>query len=227
MLWWIILAVLVLLAMLPLGVSVRYDEDGVIARVVAGLLRITVFPMKKKEKKPQKPKKEKKPKPAPPQAPAEEAPRQETKPEPKKPEPAKAPEKKGGSVLDFMPLVKLALDLLGDFRRKLRVDVLELKITLAGGDPCDLATNYGRAWAALGNLWPRLEELFVIKKRDVNIQCDFTSDKTLILARLDITITLGRLLWLAVRYGVKAAIEFLKISKKRKGGAESDTSQHA
>ena len=219
MLWWIILAVLVLLAMLPLGVSVRYDEDGVIARVVAGLLRITVFPMKKKEKKPQKPKKEKKPKPAPPQAPAEEAPRQETKPEPKKPEPAKAPEKKGGSVLDFMPLVKLALDLLGDFRRKLRVDVLELKITLAGGDPCDLATNYGRAWAALGNLWPRLEELFVIKKRDVNIQCDFTSDKTLILARLDITITLGRLLWLAVRYGVKAAIEFLKISEKRKGGA--------
>ena len=48
---------------------------------------------------------------------------------------------------------------------------------LGGGDPCDLAINYGKAWAALGNLWSRLEQFFVIKKRDVEIQCDFEASQ--------------------------------------------------
>ena len=96
--------------------------------------------------------------------------------------------------------------------------MLEVNLVLAGGDPCDLATNSGKAWAALGNLRPRLERLFVIKKRDLEVECDFTSDETLITARLDITITLGRLIALAVRYGIRALREFLKIMKLRKGG---------
>lgn len=122
-------------------------------------------------------------------------------------------------MTDFLPLVKVALDLLNDFRRKLRVNILELKLTLAGDDPCDLAVNYGRAWAALGNLWPKLEKYLVIKKRDVEVQCDFTASTTTVYARLKLTITLGRLLALAAVYGVRALKEFLTIRKKRKGGA--------
>ena len=109
--------------------------------------------------------------------------------------------------------------MLGAFRRKLRVNVLELKLILAGDDPCDLAVNYGKAWAALGNLLPRLERVFVIKKRDLEVECDFTANETLVTARLDLTITLGRLLALGVVYGIRALITFLKIKKKRKGGA--------
>lgn len=120
---------------------------------------------------------------------------------------------------DFLPLVKVALDLLGDLRRKLRLNRLEIKLILAGDDPCDLAVNYGRAWSALGNLIPQLERLFVIQKRDMEVACDFTASETLVSARLDMTITLGRLLALAVRYGVRAGKEFLSIKKKRKGGA--------
>ena len=126
---------------------------------------------------------------------------------------------KGGSLLDFLPLVRVALDLLGDFRRKLRLDRLELKLIMAADDPCDLAINYGRAWAALGNLFPLLERAFVIKKRDIEVECDFTVSETLIIARLDITITLGRIIALVVRYGIRALREYLKIMKLRKGGA--------
>ncbi len=215
--WWIVLAVLVGLAILPLGVSVVYDEDGPVVRVIAGLIRLKVFPAKKKKKKP---KKEKKAKPQPEQPPVEPEPQQPAAVRQPKLVPEAPQEKSGGSVLDFLPLVKLGLSFLGDFfGRKLRVNYLVLKITLAGGDPCDLAVNYGRAWAALGNLWPRLERMLVIKKRDVNIQCDFEGDKTTILARLDISITLGRLLGLAVCYAVRALVTFLKIRKKSKGGA--------
>ena len=211
--WWIALGVVVLLAVLPLGVSVRYNSEGPLVRVIAGPVRITVFPLPKKEKK----KKEKKPEAAA-QVPASEPAPRNPEPPPK-PKEEKPREEKGGSFLDFLPLVKIALDFLGDFRRKLRLDVLELKLIMAGGDPANLAINYGRAWAALGNLMPHLERLFVIKKRDIEVECDFTGTETLIIARLELTITLGRILSLVVVYAIRALKEFLKIKKKRKGGA--------
>lgn len=197
--WLIALAVIVLLAVLPLGASVKYDSGGVLVRLIAGPARITLFPRKKRDKKEKKPKKQEE-KPA---LKTEAAPREQT----------------GGKLTDFLPLVQVALDFLGDFRRKLRVNRLEMKIIMAGGDPCDLAVNYGRAWAALGNLVPLLERCFVIKKRDLEVECDFVAEETLIYARLDLTITLGRILSLAVRYGIRALREFLKIMKLRKGGA--------
>ena len=200
--WVIFAGVLLLLAILPLGVWIRYDEAGPLVRVVAGPLKITVFPVRKK--KAAAPKKEKAPKSEPPQKQKEQQP---------------AKKAKGGSLTDFLPLVKVALDLLGDFRRKLRVDELYLRLVLAASDPCDLAVNYGRAWAAVGNLLPQLERFLVIKKRDVAVECDFTASQTLVTAQLKITITLGRLVTLAVVYGFRGLKEFLKLKKKRKGGA--------
>ena len=202
--WLIVLGIAALLAALPLGVRVRYDCDGAAVKVLAGPVRILIYPRPKKEK----PKKEGKKL-------AEKKPKQQTGKSA-----AEASEKKaGGSLTDFLPLVKLALELLNDFRRKLRVDYLELKLVLAGDDPCDLAVNYGRAWAALGNLLPRLERVLVIRKRDLNVECDFTADSTLVTAGADITITFGKLITLAAVYGVRALKEYLSISKKRKGGA--------
>ena len=92
---------------------------------------------------------------------------------------------------------------------------------MAGGDPADLAVNYGKTWAAVGGLMPQLERIFVIKKRNIAVQCDFTAEKTLIYARLDVTITLGRLLALVVRYGIRALRQFIDIKNKRKGGAKT------
>ena len=61
--WLVTLGILVLLGLIPLGVSVIYDEDGVLARIIAGPLKIKVYPLPHKEKKPkkEKPKKEKSP----------------------------------------------------------------------------------------------------------------------------------------------------------------------
>lgn len=212
--WLITLGVLVLLAVLPLGVSIKYDSEGPLAKVILGPARITVFPLPKKEKKEKKKKENTEEKPS---VPTEPAPQNPTPPpKPKEPKPKT---EKGGSLLDFLPLVKLVFRFLGDFRRKLRLDNLELKLIMAGGDPANLAINYGRAWAAVGNLMPQLERVFVINKRDIEVECDFTASETLVIARLDLTITLGRLLSLVFGYVIRALIEFLKIKKKRKGGA--------
>ena len=212
--WLITLGILAVLAILPSGVSMKYNADGANLRLILGPIRLTLFPTKPKEKK-EKPKKEKKSK----EAKKEKTPQKDAMPEKPGIPPKEEPEK-GGSWTDFLPLVKTVLDFLGDFRRKLRVNRLELKLIMAADDPCDLAVNYGRAWAAVGNLMPRLEKLFVIQKRDVEVECDFTAAKTLVIARLDLTITLGRLLAAAVRFAVRALIQFIQIKNKRKGGAK-------
>lgn len=206
--WLIAFGVLLLLALIPLGVSVAYNEDGPTVRVIIGLIHFRLnLSGKKKKQKPEKPAKKKTGK--------------------KKKEPQSSavpvnntdsPRKKGGSFLDFLPLLKDALDFLNSFRRKLRVDCLYLRLTMASNDPCTLGINYGRAWAALGNLLPQMERVFVIRNRDIDIACDFTSSETLIDARIDITITLGRIIGLAVVYGIRVLINYLKIMKKRKGG---------
>lgn len=208
--FWIAAAILLALAILPLGVRIRYNEAGVLLSVIVGPVKITVFPRKKKPKK-QKPK-EKKPK--------SEQKAEKKEPAPPKDKPAQPPEatqkEKGGSLTRFLPLIRLGLKFLGDFRRKLRLDNLYLRLILACDDPCDLAVNYGRTWAAVGNLMPQLERLFVIKRRDIQVECDFTAEETSVVAHFDITITLGRLLVLAIYYGIRVLIEFL--SMKRKGG---------
>lgn len=214
--WLVALGILVILAALPLGVSVRYDEDGIMANALAGQIKIRLYPRRKRSKKP-----ENKPREA--QKEAEKKAETAQPKQPSKPESDTRPkEKKGGSLTDFLPLIKVGLNFLGDFRRRLRVNRLEARVILSGDDPCDLAVNYGRIWAAIGNLMPRLERFLVIKKRDIDVQCDFTAEETLVTARLDVTITLGRLLGLAVVYGVRALKEFINLKKKRKGGAENE-----
>ena len=206
--WLIAFAIIFLLAILPLGASVKYNSDGPLVRVIAGPIRFTVFPMKKKEKKEKKPK-EKKQKKA--KKVKKEKPKKETEKSNKTTKEEK--KEKGGSILDFLPLVKVGLDFLNGFRWKLRVNRLELKLIMAADDPADLGMNYGRAWAAVGNLIPRLEQNLVIKKRDIEVECDFTTSETLVIARLDITITLGRIIALVVVTGIRALREFLKIMK--------------
>ena len=196
--WLIALAVVIGLAVLPLGISAKYDAEGPLLRLIAGPVRITLFPGKKKEKKHKIKKRGDSPK----------AVCSKTE----------ADEKKGGSVTDFIPLMKIGWDLLCDIRRKLRVRRLEVKLILAGSDPCDLAINYGRACAALGGLEPQLDRFFVIRKKDIQVECDFVEEKTKIYARADLTITLGRLLVLLARYGWRALRAFIKIKNERKGG---------
>ncbi len=203
--WLITAGILLLIGILPVGIRGRYDADGPFAWLLIGPAAIRLYPQKakKKEEKPKAQKPAHKKKSQKPAAPKE-----------------KSKEETGGSVTEFLPLVQTVLELLGGFRRKLRVIRLEMKLVMAADDPCDLAVNYGRAWAALGNLMPQLERLFVIKKRDLQVECDFTAEKTLVTARLDLTITIGRLLGLLTVYGFRLLRQYLAIMKSRKGGAK-------
>ncbi len=198
--WLIFLGIAILLGCLPLGVRLRYGEDGFFAAVLLGKIKIAVYPMPdwldKRLHKPKKKSERAKP------------------PEPRQ-EPPKAEQPSGGSVARFLPFIRLGLRFLGDLRRKLRVNRLELKLILAGDDPCDVAVNYGRAWAALGNLMPRLDRALVIKKRNVEVECDFLAEETKVLFAMDLTVTLGRILGLGLGYGFRAIKLYMNLKNQK------------
>ena len=203
--WLIALGILILIGFIPVGVRVKYNSDGPLVRLIVGPVKYTLVPGKKKEKKPKKKKKAKK--------------KDELQTQPP-PAPKEKKKQTGGKLTDFIPLVKVALDFLGDFIKRLKFNRLEVKLILAGDDPCDLAMNYGRAWAALGNLLPLIDNGLNIKKRNLEIECDFTADETLVIAGADVTITVGRTLALLLRYGFLGVKEFIIFKNKRKGGAK-------
>lgn len=195
----IAVGVLAALMAVPFGVRGLYNQTGAFAYLLVGPGQIILYPRKKTEKKSEKPSaKEKKTAAS------------------GRPNSTKA----GGSYKDFLPLLEVALDFLGDLRRKLRINRLELNVTLAAADPADLAINYGRAWASAGNIMPMLERAFVIKKRSVQLRCDFMAEASSVYADVVVTITLGRLLWLVIRHGIRGLQEYFKIKNTNKGGTK-------
>ena len=199
--WLFFLAILVLLGCMPLGLRLRYDAGGAEAVLLVGMFRLRLYPMSERlHRLLHRPKKQK-------AQPVPQAPTAPVQPPP--------PKKPGGDWKRFLPLLQTGLDFLGDLRRKLRVNNLTFRCLMAGDDPADLAVYYGRAWAAVGSLMPQLDRAFVIKKRDVQVECDFVGCEPRVVFAMDLTVTLGRLLGLAIRYGIRIIKQFLAIKKKK------------
>ena len=194
--WLVALGLVVLLAFLPIGIRMMYGAAGVAVSLYVGPVSLGLYPSSRQKRKSSKKNKAGKPTSAKRQTGA-----------------------KGGSLDDFLQVLRIVVDFLGEFRKKLRVEYLYLKLILGGDDPCDLAQNYGRGWAVLGNMMPQLERVFTIKKRDLEVECDFSNPNTTFLADTKITITVGRLLALIAIHGLRALKVFKMISNKRKGGA--------
>lgn len=219
--WLIALGIVAAIGLFPVGISLAYEASGAGARLLLGPVRLTLYPRKKGKKR----KKRKKQKNAPVHLKPEgekrqtaSAPKQEP-PIPDGPPPG-APTKKlekppqGGGLTDFLPLIEIGLDALAGLRLRLRVRLLRLRMVLAGDDPADLAVNYGKAQAAMAALLAQLHRFLIIRREDVSVSCDFVGERTTVLARLDVTIPLGRALCWAVHYGWRALRSYLKIKKQ-------------
>ena len=191
----IIVLVFVLIGCIPVGVDASCHENALALRLKIGFFTVQALPPKPKKKKAASSKKKSAAK----------------KPDAKQAKPAK-PKKQFQmpklTLQDILALVDLACDTLGDLRRKLRVEVLVLHVTLGGSD---------RAWALIGMLNPKLEQLFVIKKRDIQPVLDYNEKEMKVDAHLALTITIGRAISLAGRAGVR----FLKLWLNKKKAVQT------
>lgn len=197
----IVLAVFVLIGCIPVGVDASYHENALALQLKIGLFTMQVLPVKPKKKKAVSSKKKSAAK----------------KPDAKPVRTKKQLQMPKLTLQDILALADLACDTLGNLRRKLRVEVLVLHVTLGGSDPAKAAILYGRAWALIGMLNPKLEQLFVIKKRDIQPILDYNEKEMKVDAHLALTITIGRAISLAVRAGVR----FLKLWLNKKKAVQT------
>lgn len=188
----IVLAVLWLISLVRIGGRVRYGEEGLFAWVLAGPLKIQLLPAKAKEKKPNKGKKKK-------ELPAAA---EKHKKEPKEGQP--------GTLSRLMKLLPVVGQACGALKRKIRIDDLELELIWGGSDPAAIALGYGQANAALGMIWPILDNNFKVKRHSFQIGLDYGITEPMVEARAAVTLTVGQIVTLGVHYGVKALVTWIK-----------------
>lgn len=188
---WVVLgaiaAALVLLSLVRVGGTVEYSRSGVLVRLRAGPLRIRVYPPRpKKADGQEKPKRVKK----------------KPKPEEEQPEP-----KPGGQLGPLKAILPLVADAAGQLRRKVRVDRLLLDVTAAASDPAAAALAFGGVNAAIGMIWPLLENNFNIGDRRIRTRVDFNLTEPEIYLYGSFSLRLGQAAALALRLGIR----FLKL----------------
>lgn len=190
--WWLIpLAVVLLIvgiAFLPIGLRACYDKDGLTVKLLVSIIPFKLNLTEINEKSLQRRRMRK-------QRMAED--------------PTYQPRilKPDGSLREFIPLLDLYLQLLFNEKYKLQVKLLTLKLTMANDDPFDLAMNYGKAWTIINGLMPQLERFLNIKKKDIDVSCDFLAEETMIYASADLVLPLARL--------IAAVYDFVAAEMKR------------
>ena len=199
-----IAAVLFVLAQIPLGCSVEYSVQGPKVWVHMGVLKICVFPMKKKETKgkPQKAQKKKKPKKT------------------VQKEPVSTRQKLGGALAYAQQLLPIVLQALGQFKKKLKMEILRLELISGAIDPADAALRYGQASAVLGALWYPLTEALDVRDGYARVVPDFESNDMSVYAYGKLTIKLGQILWIGVYFGLRGLTAFLSVRKQLKNEQE-------
>ena len=215
-----LLVLLLLVLLLPARVRVMLRQEKFFLWVGLGPFRLRLLPWK--EKKPKKQKKSEKPEEAKPQnrePPPSPPPQAERPGEAARPAPQIRKEKESTPVfggmekLDIpyiMDLIHLGLSAMGQFRRVLRVDRFLLDCAIATGDAAKTAMAYGAAAAGVGIFLPLLEENLRVRKKDIQVICDFEGTESQIFLEVQVSALVFQLLII----GIKVLRGFLRLRKQ-------------
>ena len=215
-----LLVLLLLILLLPARVRVMLRQEKFFLWVGLGPFRLRLLPWK--EKKPKKQKKSEKPEEAEPQnrePPPSPPPQAERPGEAARPAPQIRKEKESTPVfggmekLDIpyiMDLIHLGLSAMGQFRRVLRVDRFLLDCAIATGDAAKTAMAYGAAAAGAGMFLPLLEENLRVRKKDIQVICDFEGTESQIFLEVQVSALVFQLLII----GIKVLRGFLRLRKQ-------------
>lgn len=202
----IVLLVLWLLSLIRIGGRVRYGHEGLFVTALAGPFKIQILPAKPKKEK--KAKKKRTPK-QPPQT-------EKHKKEPPKGQP--------GTLSRLMQLMPVIGQFCGALKRKIRIDDLEIDLIWGGSDPAAIALGYGRANGLLGMLWPVFDHNFKVKHHSLQISLDYGQTQPTVELRAAVTLTVGQMVTLGVRYGLKALFTWIKSG--RSAGKRQEAMSH-
>ena len=168
-----VLLALLLLGQVRVGCVVSYQQEGLFLWLRTGVVRIRVLPWKRKKK--EKPVRGKK---------------MGTDLTEEKPVRVK-----GGGLEYAKRLLPIALEAAGQFQKKLKIDILDLELTIGGQDPADAAMAYG---------WVNLVEGFHIVDGRARVRLDLEAPAVSLRGRASLSLKLGQICRLAVYFGIKA-----------------------
>ncbi len=173
----IVIALLLLLALIPIKFFIRYQEDQAVVRLGVLFFRYTLFPAKeKKEKKPSNTTASK----------AKKSAEKQSKPSEKT--------DWKGTLSALLDLLQAALPPVGFLLRYLHLERLRLRIIVGGEEPDETAIQYGRLNAAIYGGLATLRNLIHVQVDRLTIAVDFTRPDT----QVDFSATLK------IRFGVVA-----------------------
>ena len=188
-----ILFVLFLIGRIRTGGEVEYSQEGLKIWVKLGTVKFSVFPLKAKQKTKKKKQKE-----------SQEKPKESASPK---------EEKRGGALALVRELLPLVGEAAGKMKRKLRIDLLVLRLTWAAQDPATAAMGYGAAYAAMGMLYPVLDHNFNIKAEEVGIEVDYEPGQPRVYLDAALTMTIGEIFVFALYFGIRFLGVFMKQRK--------------
>ncbi len=182
---WVILGILAffaLLLLLRVGVRAQYSDQGLFLWARAGRLHIQVYPVKKKKRRKEKGK--------------------EGKAKKKKgKEPETEESKKGGNVSFFISIIRDILDVLGRFRKRIKIDELTVWYMSASEDPSSAAICFGAASAGMGLVTGILENNFKIKKRDFRTAVNFEEKEPWVYVKAEFSLAVWEILYIILKPG--------------------------
>ena len=94
-------------------------------------------------------------------------------------------------------------------------------LTAAASDPASAALMFGGANAAVGMIWPLVEQNFNVKDRDIRTRVDFTAQRPEIALSAAATLTAAQAISLALRL----AAGFLKANSQSNSVAKAPARQ--
>ena len=190
--------ILLLFLILPVGVEAEYDQGNLTVLLKVWALKFRIFPLpawmsRRSEKKREK---------------AKAKPASEKEEEPEK-------EKKQGVIKFDMELLQMGLDAARNFKNKLKIDVLIIRVVAAAQDPFNAVMMFGGISAAFGNLVPMLENNFNCKERELLVTLDLNLQAPVIYFKVALTIRIYQIFALGLSFGVKFFKYYRKLRNRK------------
>ncbi|MBP1737357.1 MAG: hypothetical protein H6Q60_1238 [Oscillospiraceae bacterium] len=194
---WIVLAGVLCLLVLLLWSRIRgiviYGQDELSVRLKWGFFSFYVYPPKEKKE-------------------------QSKKKQSKKDEQTKNKSERGGTLSLFRELLPLAIDVLGDLKRTIRVDLLYMRVVWGADDPAEAAVGFGAVNAAVGMIFPILENHFTIRTRQIETAVEFNQRVPTVFVRAKISLRVGS----AILIFIQVLRRGFPVYQKWKAGTSAD-----
>ena len=211
----VVLAVLLLLAVIPVGVDGGYTEDAARLSIKIGPLRWGIYPLKERQETEEQ-RADRLARRAKKKLRREEKQRKKEKTAP--PETASA-EKKKLNIPQLTELAKLGFHALNRFRRHLCVDYFRLYWTAAAANPYDAAMQFGAVSAAMGTLDPLAKKAVHVRRSELRVETNFDRETPAVDTWITMTIRIWEVFWVGLAFGTEFLIWKWR-HREKKAGAE-------